>query len=67
MIEIVMNGNRYTIDINSTVSDLVQKLEIESHSFALAINYQVVPSSLWSSAILEQGDSVTTFSAVAGG
>ncbi|MBF9002031.1 sulfur carrier protein ThiS [Vibrio nitrifigilis] len=67
MIEIVMNGNRYTIDINSTVLDLVQKLEIESLSIALAINYQVVPSSLWSSVTLEQGDSVTTFSAVVGG
>jgi sulfur carrier protein len=49
------------------LEELVQELEINAPHFAVALNYQVIPKSLYNSTVLKEGDKIEIVHAVGGG
>lgn len=68
--EILVNGNREVIESDElSLIDLLTKYEIKEgqRGVAVAVNFSVVPRTLWKETILKEADEVEIIRATAGG
>ena len=67
MIEITVNGEKRTIDTNTTVKALLEELGIADKTMASAVNMEVVKKEQWETRTLHEGDKVEFLHFVGGG
>lgn len=67
--QILLNGEKRTVESGTTVRDVVEMLDIEPTrgGVAVAVNRQVVSRGDWSDQPLEDGDRIEVLNAVQGG
>lgn len=64
---IYLNGEKQQISENSTMSELVQKLDLGEQRFAVEVNEELVPRSSFDQHQLQPGDRVEIVQAIGGG
>ena len=67
MINIIINGENKSIEINSTLKTIIQDLKIEDKVMAAAINMEIVKKENWSSFIPKENDKLELLQFVGGG
>ncbi len=67
MINIIVNGEKRTIDEQTTIQRLLQQLGIEEKTMASAVNMEVVKKEQWEHHTLKEGDKVEFLHFVGGG
>ena len=65
--KISLNGDRYLLDDGSTVSNLIEQLALNGRRLAVEVNEEVVPKSMHSNRLLNEGDRVEIVHAIGGG
>ncbi|MFI3274115.1 sulfur carrier protein ThiS [Vibrio sp.] len=66
-ITISINEQPEQVAQSSSLSDIIQALSLPDLGCVFAINNAVVPRSLWQQTIVNEGDSISLFQAIAGG
>jgi len=66
-LQITLNGEPYQIDASLTVSDLLERLEIDSRRVAVEHNLVVVKRGAFDETVVRNGDSVEIVNFVGGG
>ncbi len=64
---IIVNGEKLNISKNSTISQLLQILEISDKVMAVAINMEIVKKDKWDTHQIEEGDKLELLHFVGGG
>ena len=64
---IIVNGEELNIAENSTISQLLKKLEIRDKVMAVAINMEIVKKESWNSHKIKEGDKLELLHFVGGG
>ncbi|HFT7325867.1 TPA: sulfur carrier protein ThiS [Proteus mirabilis] len=64
---ITVNDERYSLDMPVTISQLLIKLKQPSMGVALAINDIIIPRENWNTQMINEGDTILLFQAIAGG
>ncbi|MGR6440107.1 sulfur carrier protein ThiS [Proteus mirabilis] len=64
---ITVNDERYSLDMPVTISQLLIELKQPSMGVALAINDIIIPRENWNTQIINEGDTILLFQAIAGG
>lgn len=64
---IIINGENHDFEGDINLNDLLSKLEIEPKTVAIELNLNIVPRSLWSETILQNGDKLELVQFVGGG
>ncbi|WP_380184822.1 sulfur carrier protein ThiS [Kalamiella sp. sgz302252] len=64
---IVINDEPHTLDAPLTLAVLLEQLSRRQPGTALAVNQQIVPRERWSTHLLQEGDELVIFQAIAGG
>jgi len=64
---IIVNGEELNIPENSTISQLLQKLEVSSKVMAVAINMEIVKKDKWDTYKIKEGDKLELLHFVGGG
>ncbi|HBC8871263.1 sulfur carrier protein ThiS [Proteus mirabilis] len=64
---ITVNDERYSLDMPVTISQLLIELKQPSMGVALAINDIIIPRENWNTQMLNEGDTILLFQAIAGG
>ncbi len=64
---IVVNGQKKVIQNSTTVQKLLQDLQIENKTMAVAINMQVIKQENWKNCIINDGDKIECLHFVGGG
>ena len=64
---IIVNGEELNIAENSTISQLLKKLEISDKVMAVAINMEIVKKESWNSHKIKEGDKLELLHFVGGG
>lgn len=67
MITIVLNGENKQVDNNTSVSQLLEKLDLTEKRLAVEINQQIIPRSNFSNLMLNEKDNVEIVQAIGGG
>ena len=67
MITVQVNQKEHQIATESTVSSLIEKLNIQTNGIAIAVNNQVVKKTDWSLQQLQQNDVVLIIRSTQGG
>ncbi len=67
MIHIIVNGEKRTIDANTTIKALLEELGIADKTMASAVNMEVVKKEAWETHTLHEGDKVEFLHFVGGG
>ena len=67
MIQIVVNGEDKKIEENTTIQELLERLEIADKTMASAVNMDVVKKEQWDKHTLKEGDKVEFLHFVGGG
>jgi len=67
MITAKINGIREKVKAGTTISILVNDLNIANRKIALEVNGEIIPRSQFDSRILEDGDQIEIVTAVGGG
>ncbi len=67
MIDIVLNGEKATVDANSVLADVIQERGCINQPYAVAVNECFVPQDKHQSMILRSGDRVELVIAIQGG
>ena len=67
MIRITVNNEAHEVVDKSSLSQLVNKLEIEQNGIAIAINDSIISKPLWSETILSSNDQILIITATQGG
>jgi len=67
MITIILNGNNEQLDSNTSITRLLEKLDLSEKRLAVEINQQIVPRSDFTSTILNDQDQVEIVQAIGGG
>ena len=67
MIDVTLNGERRTLDDDTTVDVVVARLDRGRAGVAVAINGDVVPRSQWPATTLRADDRVEVLAAAQGG
>ncbi len=67
MIHIIVNGEKRTIDANTTIKALLEELGIADKTMASAVNMEVVKKEEWETHTLHEGDKVEFLHFVGGG
>ena len=65
--KLVVNDETLTLEAPLTLDRLLVKLECPQPGTALAVNQQIIPRDGWSQHLLQDGDQVVIFQAIAGG
>ncbi|AUX95107.1 sulfur carrier protein ThiS [Mixta gaviniae] len=65
--KIVVNDETLTLDAPLTLEGVLDKLHCHQPGTALAVNQQIVPRASWAGYVLQDGDEVVIFQAIAGG
>ncbi len=64
---ITVNDERYSLDMPVTISQLLIQLKQPSMGVALAINDIIIPRENWDTQMINEGDTILLFQAIAGG
>ncbi|HFO0563402.1 TPA: sulfur carrier protein ThiS [Proteus mirabilis] len=64
---ITVNDGRYSLDMPVTISQLLIELKQPSMGVALAINDIIIPRENWNTQMINEGDTILLFQAIAGG
>ena len=64
---IIVNGEELNIKSNTTVEELLDKLEIKDKVMAVAINMEIVKKDKWNSHIIKENDKLELLHFVGGG
>ncbi|MBG3050377.1 sulfur carrier protein ThiS [Proteus mirabilis] len=64
---ITVNDERYSLDMPVTISQLLIELKHPSIGVALAINDIIIPRENWNTQMINEGDTILLFQAIAGG
>ena len=64
---ITVNDERYSLDMPVTISQLLIELKQPSMGVALAINDIIIPRENWNTQMINEGDTILLFQAIAGG
>lgn len=64
---ITLNGESREIDVPLSVSELLQRLDIDARRVAVELNLTVVKKALYDSSIVDDGDEVEIVNFVGGG
>ena len=67
MITIILNGKNEQLDSNTSISRLLEKLDLSEKRLAVEINQQIVPRSDFASTTLNDQDQVEIVQAIGGG
>ena len=62
-----VNDERYSLDMPVTISQLLIELKQPSIGVALAINDIIIPRENWNTQMINEGDTILLFQAIAGG
>lgn len=65
--EISLNGNPYQLKENTTLTMLIEQLDLTNKRLAVEINKEIVPRSQFGSYILSQNQQVEIVHAIGGG
>ncbi len=65
--QIHLNGEEQQVSENTTMSELVQKLNLGERRFAVEVNGELLPRSSFSQHRLQPGDQVEVVQAIGGG
>lgn len=65
--QIILNGNKRTLDEGASVADLITELNLADQRLAVEINEELVPRSTFSGYHLKAGDEVEIVHAIGGG
>ncbi|HBH35913.1 MAG TPA: thiamine biosynthesis protein ThiS [Gammaproteobacteria bacterium] len=65
--QIILNGDKRTLDEGATVSDLIAELNLTDQRMAVEVNEELVPRSTFSSHHLRAGDKMEIVHAIGGG
>jgi len=66
MIQVVLNGQDYSLEDSSTVASLLNKLELEG-KLAIEINRNIVHRSCFETQLIHAGDTIEIVHAIGGG
>ncbi|AZH00082.1 TPA: sulfur carrier protein ThiS [Proteus mirabilis] len=64
---ITVNDELYSLDMPVTISQLLIQLKQPSMGVALAINDIIIPRENWDTQMINEGDTILLFQAIAGG
>ena len=64
---VIVNGDDKTLEVGTTVADLVHLLSLEGKRIAVELNMEIVPRSEHPTTILNQGDNLEIVHAIGGG
>lgn len=64
---IIVNDEHLSLGMPVTVSQLLIQLEQPSLGVALAINETIIPRENWENHVINEGDTILLFQAIAGG
>lgn len=64
---ITVNNELYSLDMPVTISQLLIQLKQPSMGVALAINDIIIPRENWDTQMINEGDTILLFQAIAGG
>jgi thiamine biosynthesis protein ThiS len=67
IVPITLNGESREIDVPVSVSELLQRLDIDARRVAVELNLTVVKKALYDSSIVKDGDEVEIVNFVGGG
>jgi len=67
MISIILNGNNKQISNDTSISQLLENLDLSGKRLAVEINQQIVPRSEFNSLTLNEQDNVEIVQAIGGG
>ncbi len=67
MIDIQVNGEAHRVATWTTLSLLVEQLEVQGQAVAMAVNRAVVPRPMWPNHVLLPNDQVDIVRAIGGG
>ncbi|WP_087023212.1 sulfur carrier protein ThiS [Thaumasiovibrio subtropicus] len=62
-----VNDKPLTIAANASVEALVAQLELPQGAAAVAVNQEIIAREKWPETILNEGDQIALFQAIAGG
>lgn len=65
--QIVVNDDALTLESSMTLTDVLEQLSRHLPGTALAVNQQIIPRDRWADYILQEGDELVIFQAIAGG
>ena len=65
--KIYINGQAQSFDLGLSVHDLIQNLDLVNKRYALELNQAILPRSLYSQTLLNEGDKIEIIHAVGGG
>lgn len=64
---ITVNDELYSLDMPVTINQLLIQLKQPSMGVALAINDIIIPRENWDTQMINEGDTILLFQAIAGG
>jgi len=67
VIDITLNGAPHAVPAGQTLAQLIETLQLQHQSLALAVNRSVVPRQLWPARVLVPQDQVDIVRAIGGG
>ena len=67
MVTIQLNGSPHSIPSNTTISQLIDQLELDAHSVIAELNGEIHSREKWSTAILEASDTLELLHFLGGG
>lgn len=65
--QIVVNDDPVMLEGSPTLTEIVAQLSRHQPGTALAVNQQIIPRDRWAEYILQEGDELVIFQAIAGG
>ncbi|MGF1763467.1 sulfur carrier protein ThiS [Aliivibrio kagoshimensis] len=65
--EVLLNSKRITISESNSLLEVLETLAIPLQTTAVAVNATVIPKSDWQKTVLNTGDKIDMFQAIAGG
>ncbi len=65
--QILLNDTPYPCEPGETVQQLLIRLELDNPGSALALNQTILPREQWEHHIVQDGDALLLFQAIAGG
>jgi len=66
-VNIIINDEPHTLAAPLTLVALLEQLSHQQSGTALAVNQQIVPRDRWPGYLLQEGDELVIFQAIAGG
>ena len=67
MISLTINGEKKTLERETSVEEVLRRLEVEASAVAVEVNRKIVPRKLHSTCVLRDGDEVEVVTFVGGG